>query len=415
MTAIRGLGIASSLLWCVVVAAGFFSPKTLAFACPVVLIATYAELSLRSPSLRRIEITTDVKLFAAFVAFAIASLTWTPAAATAVPDLVYFVLIAVCAYGCFNALILQPRLISNRFARATHVGFAIGVAYLAVRLHTNGLSERYILKSLGLTNIKINYGEVTRCVTPVTLLLGPAAMWAMQALRSPWNVVSAVALALLAVYVVAISPHETSKLAIVTWAVAFVLSFAFTAFIRRLLVASWIAAFLLVVPLAIAARNAELQHAAWLQPTAQQRILIWDVFARRTLEAPVLGHGFNSTRSIRPEIPDLLNLWYLHKKISVPADIGVFRADHPHNAYLQIWFELGAVGAALICALGLLVFLRLDRLSQQSRYMLATFAAAQVILLSSYGAWQSWFAAMFAVCAYACAASIGTQNPSKSE
>lgn len=49
---------------------------------------------------------------------------------------------------------------------------------------------------------------------------------------------------------------------------------------------------------------------------------------------------------------------------------------HTHNMYLQIWYELGAIGSMLFVAAGLAV-LRLDRLPVAAQpAMFVTFAAA---------------------------------------
>ncbi|MEJ0067893.1 MAG: hypothetical protein WDO24_03180 [Pseudomonadota bacterium] len=66
---------------------------------------------------------------------------------------------------------------------------------------------------------------------------------------------------------------------------------------------------------------------------------------------------------------------------------------HPHNGALQVWLELGAVGALVGALIALVVLSRLtpDRLAPAERAVgLATFATAAVELSLSYGIWQSW-------------------------
>jgi O-antigen ligase len=67
---------------------------------------------------------------------------------------------------------------------------------------------------------------------------------------------------------------------------------------------------------------------------------------------------------------------------------------HPHNLPLQIWTELGIVGAILALAV---VVLLLRAIRQQSRLVastsLALLAAAGAVTLVGHGAWQGWWAA----------------------
>lgn len=98
-------------------------------------------------------------------------------------------------------------------------------------------------------------------------------------------------------------------------------------------------------------------------------------------ERPLFGHGFDSSRAIPGgKIEEFTN---------APA-----LPLHPHNAVLQIWLELGAVGAVIAGAIvvfvfgGMRAFLN-DRATAASAN--SAFTAFVTIALLSYGIWQNWW------------------------
>jgi hypothetical protein len=118
---------------------------------------------------------------------------------------------------------------------------------------------------------------------------------------------------------------------------------------------------------------------------ARDRIEIWQSFGAVVKERFLLGTGFGTSAALASdpvvqEVPQkarvLLGVW------------------HAHNGYLQIWIELGVIGAALAAAA---VVLLLRGLSRQPRdeaaANLATVGAAAAIMLVGHGAWQGWWIA----------------------
>jgi O-antigen ligase len=67
---------------------------------------------------------------------------------------------------------------------------------------------------------------------------------------------------------------------------------------------------------------------------------------------------------------------------------------HPHNAALQIWTELGAVGAVLALGIVLLILYYVALQPHPIGSMsLALIAGATPVALVGHGAWQGWWAA----------------------
>lgn len=133
------------------------------------------------------------------------------------------------------------------------------------------------------------------------------------------------------------------------------------------------------------------------------RAAIWDFVGDRIAEKPVLGWGMNASRNI-PNAHE-----------TIPG--GVERIPlHPHNFSLQLWLELGGVGAALASlALG---FLGLGCAGSRMRQaaLVATLATALFVASVGYGMWQGWwFATLWLLCAFACTIgreSLGTKPAS---
>lgn len=130
--------------------------------------------------------------------------------------------------------------------------------------------------------------------------------------------------------------------------------------------------------------------------SALLRLYIWKFTTERIAERPILGWGFNSARSI-PGGGD---------KFVVRDRDGRFRFSefnlplHPHNQILQLWLELGAIGALIIAAVGACLIDRLGRWEPRMRACGLALAGTTIVYDSlSYGAWQSWWIATVLIAA----------------
>jgi O-antigen ligase len=119
------------------------------------------------------------------------------------------------------------------------------------------------------------------------------------------------------------------------------------------------------------------------------RFYIWAFAAERIAERPLLGWGMNASRSMpggKDQIVDNIR----------GKNYGEVMPLHPHNIALQVWLELGVVGALLMAGL----FARLilfGTVPARPPYVAAAAAGltvtAFVQFALSYGAWQSWWLA----------------------
>jgi O-antigen ligase len=186
-----------------------------------------------------------------------------------------------------------------------------------------------------------------------------------------------------------LSEHETSKLALPTAMLVFVVARLSWKLALGLLAAGWITATLLIVPLSLAAFSNNLHLAHWIPETGRNRIILWSYTADQWRKAPILGVGVDSTKEIDDKrAPTAVK----PDGFTYPLRTG----RHAHNIYMQTWYELGAVGAVLLLGLGLAGLGAIARLSTRIRpYAMASFATGAVVGAFGWGLWQVWLLALF--------------------
>lgn len=120
------------------------------------------------------------------------------------------------------------------------------------------------------------------------------------------------------------------------------------------------------------------------------RVAIWDYTAGFIAERPVTGYGIEAARTLGRDGANLAEL--------VPGHPYAFQALplHPHNASIQIWLELGGIGA-LIFALFLFLMTRTVHAYSTQQVARAALMGGLVVGLAvahlSYGIWQYWWIA----------------------
>ena len=164
----------------------------------------------------------------------------------------------------------------------------------------------------------------------------------------------------------------------------------------------WILATLAVVPASRIAYDNGLQNSTVLAGSARARIVIWNFEAQQIPEAWLFGRGIQSV------------IYYDQLQAPtatvVPGELSAQRnGHHSHNIYLQIWYELGAVGALLFSIAGLLILRRIASMPTRSfPFAIAAFASVTAIMAFSWGLWQHWYFA--AVCMSAAVLALASRG-----
>ena len=121
-----------------------------------------------------------------------------------------------------------------------------------------------------------------------------------------------------------------------------------------------------------------------LPPSWAARVDIWAFTSARMSEKPLFGWGLDASRMFKGHIP-----------------------LHPHDGPLQLWFELGAVGAILGAMIWAFVFWRLAQAAVRRPLYAATGCAtatsALIIGAFSFSLWQEWWICLAALGFAACA------------
>ena len=345
----------------------------------------------------------------ALIGFALLSSLWAADFAIGLGEAAMTAVIAATCLILLQLIKLDSRARLIVLGQGMWVGFVIGLTYFLIEETTGQALKIWIYNNLNLSAkympadhfhrwshgrlVAISNSTLSRNVAPMTPLLWASIMAVLggYAGRAPKAV--ATAIYALSVLVIFLSPHETSKVAVVAGSLMFAVAYFWRAWGYRTITAGWVLACLCVVPAALMAHKLDLHNAPWLQRSAQHRIVIWNFTAQQIVKAPILGAGIFTTYMKGPDISATAE-----SKPGERFKPGMSR--HAHNVFLQTWFELGFVGACLLLGAGLAVISRIRRLSDQVQpFALAALTSSTVLMSSSYGMWQDWFLSLFALTA----------------
>ncbi|MFN7257851.1 MAG: O-antigen ligase family protein [bacterium] len=212
----------------------------------------------------------------------------------------------------------------------------------------------------------------------------------------PWPWFARTALLILGAAVLMSLPGETARLATIAGLGAGLLSLAAPRLVPRLIGAG-VGMAILIMPLLIA--YVPQIPSANLPPSAVHRLVIWDFAAQRIAEKPLTGWGLEASRAMpggRAQ-PDAATLDRLN--ITAPAQRAFLALPHvevmplhPHNGALQLWLELGGIGALIGAALMLALGFAAAR-SAVPAVGAGMLASAAVTGMLSFGLWQAWWVA----------------------
>ena len=189
------------------------------------------------------------------------------------------------------------------------------------------------------------------------------------------------------------SNSQTSSVALICGVIAVLVFKPASAALRRLFVVA-IAGLCFAMPLlikaAISLPQTVFASSFFQQGSAAQRLRIWDSYLALVREKPLLGWGVEGSRDFDAELLSL----------PVTATQNTYFSSHPHNALLQIWTDLGLVGALLFCILIAMLGLRIEKARPEARAPIyGLFVGILATSAVSHGAFQSWWLASVAILA----------------
>ncbi|MEM9590476.1 MAG: O-antigen ligase family protein [Pseudomonadota bacterium] len=355
-------------------------------------------------SLYRGDVTLAV--FGAAGVYLFANATWSLDPERAFTAAAWFVVIVLMSYGAVRALARWPELSLRMAASAFSAAICVGVAFILFEALSGRLATLALYEALPITQpdslkrflvrdgkiVRIAPAELNAMVAVMLLALWPALLCILTRLPKRTRLVIAGALLLATSAAVLLSDHESSKVGLVASIVVFALATPWPTATRVALWLVWCLAFVLVIPLATMAYKAELHTSEYLPPSAQARVTLWAYTADQIPNAPLLGIGGSSTRKIDQSPENRSVGWRKNFKTD---GFGWRAGSHAHNAFMQTWYELGAVGVILFMAAGFVVIRSVGRLPLPTqRFALAQVAAFFAIIAFAWGMWQGWLMAL---------------------
>jgi exopolysaccharide production protein ExoQ len=156
----------------------------------------------------------------------------------------------------------------------------------------------------------------------------------------------------------------------------------------------------------------------YMKSSAYHRIMIYRFSTSKILEKPIAGWGMDSSRSIPGGEKRVVTITCNDPVQNIPIKLnaGGNLPLHPHNAGIQIWLELGLIGALCLAATVLLLIRRIERNSADNQgraIVAATFCIVCLIYNISFGLWQSWL--MFTMILLGCFIMALQRGPEPSE
>ena len=271
--------------------------------------------------------------FAALMLWCAVSLLWAES-----PSWMSLIRLSLLGLMALAALTLPQEFPS---AQNRHLSFIVlgSTTFLLIALLIEGITDAALHQLIRPEDAAPREGEWVPYLLMVaargTAMLAPlcfvAAAVISERLKRPAAAVTFVLMSL----VCALSlPMDASSLAIVCGGVGFLLTRWKPRIMTRVLFLGVVVVAFLSPFLTSSLINRESFVENGIEPSRSlsQRLEIWECASNLALERPILGHGFDSSRVIgsRGEI--------------VPGTNWPALPLHPHNAFLQVWLELGVVG-----------------------------------------------------------------------
>jgi O-antigen ligase len=331
-------------------------------------------------------------ILAALAVWAAISMSWSPAA----PDLSKFksyddlegltALKLFLQAGTYGAAVVALRGLPGAGARRAAVVSAYGMVALAVVAALDSLMGAAIYQKLhavtgegirpDVAMVKVSFSTYI-----LTLLFWPAALTLARLSRAALIWPLAAGLVITSV----ICSSDACLFALAAGGLVWIAVYVVGRTAAKVLVGLVAAPFVLA-PLAVLI-GAETGLVAWLHklvpPSWDARLNIWTFTASHVQTHPFRGWGLDASRTFGSAIP-----------------------LHTHNAQLQLWLELGAIGAALAGVFFCWLAYGVVRLCERSRTEAAMAGAALVSYLViqglSFGVWQEWWLALGALTLIAC-------------
>jgi O-antigen ligase len=369
--------------------------------CCIAPLAWYLAARRCLPWYRPSLVTASLILAAGYL---LINTSWSLDPGSAVMTVVFAFLMVGSLHAVLNTLPDLPEPPVRAMASGALVGLLVAGTALCIEVFSDQSLRRFLMGIVpalqpDLRHITIEEGHLVQLapylanasISALTLMLWPAALLVSR-LGLPRALRYAALIAAVAMTATVLSSeHASSQVALLGAGAVFTLFCLRPKLAMPVVIASWVAANVLVVPVASLLYTAEAYRAPWLPLSARHRVVIWYYTSEQIHKAPLFGAGIGTARALHDARDP-------HEELVPGTGFHLSTDRHSHNAYLQVWYETGAVGAMIMLGFGLLALRAMRTFSTDVQpYLAATFAACALMIAPAYSIWAPWFMASLAL------------------
>lgn len=333
---------------------------------------------------------TGLAALAGLVAWGLASALWAEVPGLAVPRTLQTAGLILSGLAVLTALPSLDRRGRNLATLAATAGMLLFFALMAIDIYGNGILEISVRRGLGLPFPIVWEAQRFKVGVSVCGILMPLLL--LRHWQQGRRLLAVLLPACLAVAGWAINSH-TGMIAALTAALVTLAALVWPRLSAAVMGGSVAVAFL-VAPMAMVRLPPvpDLAASIKIMPNSMMhRLCIWRFTADHILERPILGWGFDASRTLpggEDNIPVPVRAF--EKIVMIDAQAMPL---HPHNLMLQVWLEMGFVGVVGFIVLAVSVIFAALRHHLLTAPALGMVAGVLVVGAASFGAWQAWWVA----------------------
>lgn len=384
-------------------AVAFFAAATIPRAVPAIIILSGSIglavlLIFWRAQLQAVMRTPAVIAFSLFAVYLFINSMFALNPQAALQKSLIFILLAAATFALVAYFIAARPASLRRVALFAVAGLLAGLGILLIELVLDQPIWRFVhnnfpdLAGRPIKNVDAVNGKIVavaiylsnRNAADVVMLFWPAILLA-AALPGLWRIAARFVLTALVATCALISESQTSMVALGLGLIIFAMARLSVKTVRWMVVSVWVVGLVFAIPLG--AMPHKLGWTSWTSlsdASVAARFYIWSYTAEKALENPLTGIGVRGTR-------ELQRTEGLKAEGSDGDRLRPRPGRHAHNAFLQIWLELGAIGAALLLGLGLALLRYINRLKQDKAAIgYALFATICGVAAFGFGIWQTW-------------------------
>ena len=319
--------------------------------------------------------------FLPLLAWALVSVLWTP------EPLRSLRVIGAIGILLFIARILATgaRLIPKRDIDSIISAMALAGLFFVVLMGVENLSDGFIIYYLKGSRGK-GVNDYMAWINPGNAILAVCAWPMVAAIAYRRNVLWGVAVLGIIIAVILSGPMSSSAIAMAVSPLIFFLVWLHARgtlwFLGTVMVVGAIAAPFVIYQISASDELREMVLSG--KVSSVHRWHMWEFVTARIFEHPVIGWGMDASRFIPGGASNVFGKY------------GEVLPLHPHNGFLQIWVELGVVGAVAISVVLACALIAIFKVSHEREYVAvvsSAFVAYMVLGQLSFGIWQNWWLA----------------------